>query len=124
MVSDEVLWKQGNDFYFLSSGRSPRALTLKRAQADGFGPSNPLPRQHGHAVTVPGAAAGLADTIKEFGSGTVGLAELLQPAIKLAEEGVPICQISAEMWRRGKGNDGDVTLTDGQRLLNVEMDSK
>ena len=53
------------------SGRAPQALTLERALNDGFGPSNPFPQNHGHAVTVPGAAAAWADTVERYGSGNV-----------------------------------------------------
>jgi gamma-glutamyltranspeptidase len=51
------------------SGRAPAALTLTRINNDGFDENNPIPRQHGHAVTVPGAAAAWVDTIEKFGSG-------------------------------------------------------
>lgn len=53
------------------SGRSPTALTLQRANDDGFSETNPFPQQHGHPVTVPGAAAAWADAVANFGGGTV-----------------------------------------------------
>jgi len=59
--------------FCFASGRSPSALTLQRANDDGFNESNPFPQQHGHAVTVPGAAAAWVDAITNFGSGTVRL---------------------------------------------------
>jgi gamma-glutamyltranspeptidase / glutathione hydrolase len=55
------------------SGRAPAALTLARANDDGFNENNPIPQQHGHAVTVPGAAAAWIDTVEKFGSGNVRL---------------------------------------------------
>jgi gamma-glutamyltranspeptidase/glutathione hydrolase len=44
---------------------------------------------HGHSsVAVPGSLAGIALALEQFG--TISLAEALEPAIVLAEEGVPI----------------------------------
>ena len=55
-------------------------------RADGItGPE--LPHTSPHTVTVPGACAGWADTVTKFGSGAKTLADLLQPAIRMAEQG-------------------------------------
>ncbi|KAL7493152.1 hypothetical protein ACHAWT_006750 [Skeletonema menzelii] len=51
-----------------------------------------------HAVTVPGAAQGWEDTINKFGSGKLSLLQLLEPAIKLAEEGFPVSTLTALRW--------------------------
>ena len=85
------------------SGAAPAALTLELARASGgprggavsesyqmLDPSSP------HAVTVPGAAAAWSDASRLFGRKP--LAEVLQPAIDLAEEGFPINAIAAELW--------------------------
>ena len=40
-----------------------------------------------NSVTVPGAAAAWVDTVQTFGSGKLSVAEVLEPAIRLAEEG-------------------------------------
>jgi gamma-glutamyltranspeptidase / glutathione hydrolase len=50
-------------------------------------------------VTVPGAAAGWADTVQTFG--TLPLATLLQPAIDLAEHGFPVHAVTAHSWAAG-----------------------
>ena len=89
------------------SGRSPAALTtshvLRTIPADQLASShNRIPDTHVHSVTVPGAAAGWCDTVEKFGSGKVTLAAVLAPAIELAEEGVPISAISAQMWADGE----------------------
>ena len=74
------------------SGRSPRALTLELAGgADGF------ERQGPHAVTVPGTIAGWADTLSRFGRMT--LADILAPAIELAEDGFPVTPVISRGWR-------------------------
>ena len=41
---------------------------------------------HPHCITVPGAPAGFCDVIERWG--TKSMAELLAPAMKLAEEGL------------------------------------
>lgn len=46
-----------------------------------------IPTTDINSVTVPGAAAAWYDSVKEFGSGTVTFAEVMEPAIRLAEEG-------------------------------------
>ena len=76
------------------SGRSPAALDLDVLAADGF--SEALPPHHVHAVTVPGAIAGWADTLDRFG--TMTLAEVLPGAIALAEDGSPIAPVIAQLW--------------------------
>ncbi|MCF8478415.1 MAG: gamma-glutamyltransferase, partial [Pseudolabrys sp.] len=51
---------------------------------------NPDPaksRDSGLSVGVPGTVAGLALAHQKYGSGTLSLAELLRPAIRLAEQG-------------------------------------
>lgn len=82
------------------SGRSPAALTRDRALAD-FGASAAfVPRDHGHAVTVPGTVAGWADALDAWGS--MSLADVLAPAIALAKEGFPVSPITADSWSRGQ----------------------
>jgi len=49
-----------------------------------------------NSVTVPGAAAGWAKTVKEFGSGNLTLEEVLAPAIRMAREGIPTHEINSK----------------------------
>jgi gamma-glutamyltranspeptidase/glutathione hydrolase len=79
------------------SGRAPASLTLDRLKKDGF--SAELPPFHAHTVTVPGACAGWFDLIEKHGS--LAMAEILAPAIRLAEEGFPVAPITARSWQRG-----------------------
>ena len=75
------------------SGRSPRDLTLEMAWGQaGFDPQGP------HAVTVPGTVAGWADTVERFGR--MPVAEVLAPAIALAEDGFPVTPIISRGWQR------------------------
>ena len=82
------------------SGRAPAALTLERLKQDGF--SEELPPFHAHTVTVPGACAGWFDLIERHGS--MSMAEILAPAIRLAREGFPVAPITSHSWQRGAQN--------------------
>ena len=82
------------------SGRAPAALTLDRLRKDGF--SVELPPFHAHTVTVPGACAGWFDLIERHGS--LPMAEILTPAIRLASEGFPVAPITSYSWQRGAQN--------------------
>jgi len=79
------------------SGRAPAALTLDRLKKDGF--SLELPPYHAHTVTVPGACAGWFDLSERHGS--LAMAEILAPAIRLARDGFPVAPITANSWKRG-----------------------
>ncbi len=82
------------------SGRAPSALTLDRLKKDGF--SSELPAFHAHTVTVPGACAGWFDLIAKHGS--LSMAEILAPAIRLARDGFPVAPLTAYSWQRGAQN--------------------
>jgi gamma-glutamyltranspeptidase/glutathione hydrolase len=77
------------------SGRAPAAATVERLLGEGLreiGPGSP------HAVTVPGALRAWQLLAERFGTRPLG--ELLRPAIRLAEEGVPVGPRVAFDWRR------------------------
>lgn len=57
--------------------------------ADG-NPDNEKSRYSGLAVGVPGTVAGLAMAHAQYGSGTLTFADLVAPAIALAEDGFPV----------------------------------
>ncbi|WWC64826.1 gamma-glutamyltransferase [Kwoniella dejecticola CBS 10117] len=79
------------------SGRSPKALTLEYLRSQGItGESIPLTNLN--SVTVPGAAAGWLKTVSEFGSGRLTMREILDPAIRLAREGVPEHELNSRAW--------------------------
>lgn len=74
------------------SGRSPAALTLDYLRSTGF-EGNEIPRTNLNSVTVPGAAAAWYDAVATWGSGDVSFAQVMAPAIRLAEQGVPTSDI-------------------------------
>ncbi len=82
------------------SGRAPAALTIdliyQQGLAAGSEISDPF---HAHNVTVPGACAGWCDLIARHG--TMPIAEILAPAIRLAEDGFPVAPFTSYFWQRG-----------------------
>uniref|UniRef100_A0A060T5W5 ARAD1B10934p n=1 Tax=Blastobotrys adeninivorans TaxID=409370 RepID=A0A060T5W5_BLAAD len=78
------------------SGKSPAASSLDRVREDVKGPR--IPQTSVHAVTVPGAVAAWVDTFNKWGNGKVTLEEALEPVAQMAENGVPISCVSANMW--------------------------
>ncbi|HRN49967.1 MAG TPA: gamma-glutamyltransferase family protein [Anaerolineales bacterium] len=81
------------------SGRAPAALSLDLLKQQGM---TELPLYHAHTVTVPGAAAGWSDLIARHGR--LPLAEVLAPAIELAEAGFPVAPLTSYFWGRGAAN--------------------
>jgi gamma-glutamyltranspeptidase/glutathione hydrolase len=83
------------------SGRAPRRLTidaLRGAGIDELTPTSP------HSVTVPGAVAAWERLLAAHGSRPLG--ELLQPAIRHAEEGFPVAPRVAWDWQRHRDRIG------------------
>ncbi len=82
------------------SGRASAKSSLEAVRKDlGLkdGEAGQMPMKSIHAVTVPGAAAGWVDTVERFGSGNLSLAQILAPAIELAEQGFPVSEISSHL---------------------------
>jgi gamma-glutamyltranspeptidase/glutathione hydrolase len=52
-------------------------------------------------VSVPGAAALWEDAVQRWGSGSSSLADLLAPAIELAEGGFPVGPVASFEWQKG-----------------------
>jgi gamma-glutamyltranspeptidase/glutathione hydrolase len=77
------------------SGWAPAAASLDRYVSRGM---RRIPSDSADAVTVPGAVASWARLIDDHG--TVKLADLLQPAIAVAEDGYPVTERVARDWAR------------------------
>ena len=68
------------------SGHSPQKLTIDYLRSRGIN-GQKIPQTDLNCVTVPGAAAAWVDTVESLGSGKLSIAKVLEPAIRLAEEG-------------------------------------
>jgi gamma-glutamyltranspeptidase/glutathione hydrolase len=98
------------------SGRAPAALNLARVKKE-LGTAHPssLPPFHAHTITVPGACAGWCDLAERHGS--LSMAEVLAPAICLAEAGFPVAPITAYFWQRGAEAQLRTALNGGEMTL-------
>lgn len=80
------------------SGRYPGAATLEQVRKDlniAPGKSGSIPMLSALASTTPGAAAGWVDTVEKFGSGKLSMAQILQPAVEMGEEGFPVSELTS-----------------------------
>ena len=76
-----------------ASGCTPAALTIDSLRAQGI---TVMPQTGVHSVTIPGAVAGWSMLTGRFG--TLPLADLLAPAIGVADTGFPVSEITAAEW--------------------------
>lgn len=72
-------------------------------------------------VNVPGAIAAWEDAIDAWGSGNVTFADVLEPAIELADQGYPISNISASMYVQSEALLRRVNAVHGDKFLNEQV---
>ena len=75
------------------SGFAPAGLTIPLARAAGGGA---MPQSGIHSVTIPGCVAAWAALGERFGR--LPLADVLAPAVSIAERGFPVSEICAAEW--------------------------
>ena len=90
-------------------------------------------RDSGLAVGVPGTVAGLAMAHRKYGSGKLSLADLIAPAIRLANQGFPVEDDTADSLPRARERlarwpstegiflNGGRPLHEGDRLLQFDL---
>ncbi|KAF8269311.1 gamma-glutamyltranspeptidase [Lactarius quietus] len=89
------------------SGRSPEKLNIEYLRS----------------LLMYRCRAAWVDTVEVFGSGNLSLAEILEPAIRLAEEGVPVSEIHSYSWQlsedliKNASPNGHEMLLDGKAPL-------
>ena len=90
-----ILWsaEEGKLVGLNASGRSGSLMTRDELVDRGH---SSVPLHGAEPITVPGALSGWAALLERFG--TISLAEALQPAIELAEDGFPVSPIIAQQW--------------------------
>ncbi len=85
-----------------ASGRAPAALNLDLIKKAGLFTDRQSPMSnpyHPYTITVPGACSGWCDLVGRFGR--LQMAEVLAPAIRLADDGYPVAPNTAYFWVRG-----------------------
>ena len=99
-----------------ATGRAGSRADAAKLRADG---RTRMPGRGPHAVTVPGALDGWDELVTRFG--TRKLADLLQPAIRHAEEGFPVSEIISVQWQGAEDHlrrhpaAAEAWLVDGER---------
>ena len=83
------------------SGRAPAAADFDTISGSLPGAGAKAPRNHPHAVTVPGAVDGYLRLLERFGSW--GIDRVIEPARRYAEEGFPVHARVLNDWRREEG---------------------
>ena len=79
-----------------ASGYAPTGATLAHLKSLGFDASTGMPEFGILTVTVPGAVDGWDKLLKR--GGTMTFAQVLQPAVDLAQEGYPVTERIARDW--------------------------
>ena len=113
-----ILWSvpEGRLVGINASGRSGSLMTRDNFRRQGL---ERVPAEGAESVTVPGALSGWAALLDRHG--TITLAEALEPAIRLAEEGFPVSRSVASEWNsfagavRADPEARRVLLVDGER---------
>ncbi len=90
-----ILWSEQEQRLVGMNSAGPAGTMMTREEIIRRGHDD-VPGSGPESVTVPGALAGWAALIDRYGKLT--LAEVLQPAIRLAEEGFPVSPIIASDW--------------------------
>jgi len=108
--------KPGQDMIGLNgSGRGPAGLSAAALRDQGH---TAMPRRHAVAVTVPGAVDAFCRLHSDHG--TLPLDQVLAPAIRYAETGVPVAPRVAADWAESTGNLSgrarELLLNDGAAL--------
>jgi gamma-glutamyltranspeptidase / glutathione hydrolase len=85
--------KSGKLYGLNASGWAPKGLSIDFLRSKGM---STMPYRGIHSVTVPGAVDGWAKLLERFG--TMPFERVLAPAIRYAEEGIPIAEIVGNLW--------------------------
>ena len=94
-----IVWdpKTGKLHGYNGSGRSPAGRSLEDLRRK-LGSRTDMPSHGSLTVTVPGTVDGWYALHQRFGK--LPMDQVLNPAIRYAEEGFPVSQLVAEYWKR------------------------
>jgi gamma-glutamyltranspeptidase/glutathione hydrolase len=125
----------GNDNVAIDYRETAPAAATRTMFLDAGGEPDPAKsRDSALSIGVPGTVAGLTLALAQYGSGNFSLAELIAPAIDLAEQGFPIEDDTADSlpqarerlarWPSTAGiflKDGGAPLAAGDRLIQPDL---
>jgi gamma-glutamyltranspeptidase/glutathione hydrolase len=94
------------------SGRSPFELSLQKLQKEGF---QELPPYHPYTITVPGACDAWFTLNERFGN--FQIADILSPAIDLANNGFPVSPLTSYFWQSASKRQLKTALNGDQLLI-------
>jgi gamma-glutamyltranspeptidase/glutathione hydrolase len=109
-----IVWdsKSGALSALNASGRSPMRLNRDVFREKGL---NEIPNFGPLTWSVPGCVAGWYDLHERHGR--LSMAQVLEPAIRIADQGFPVAPIIAGYWARGAANFKDWPDSQGTYLL-------
>ncbi|MDQ0338537.1 gamma-glutamyltranspeptidase/glutathione hydrolase [Caldalkalibacillus uzonensis] len=90
-----LVWTQGKLHGLNASGPAPQAISIDKLKQAGH---ESIPTHGWIPVTVPGAPAAWAALSERFGR--LPLTDVLEPAVRYAEEGYPLTPTLAYFWQR------------------------
>lgn len=90
-----LVWTGGRLHGLNASGPAPQLLTPEVVKGEGL---ESMPVYGWLPVTVPGVPAAWAALVERWGK--LSLEQVLQPAIRYAEEGYPLSPVLADYWHR------------------------
>ena len=91
-----LVWVKDELYGLNASGYSPKNIDLQTVKAKS--PDGLMPRYGWTPIMVPGAVKGWSRLLERFGK--LSLKEVLEPAIRYAEEGYPLSPVLSKMWER------------------------
>ncbi|MEX2583828.1 MAG: gamma-glutamyltransferase [Gemmatimonadota bacterium] len=126
-----ILWSAADAKLYGLNAAGPAGSSISREELLSRGHDS-MPGSGPESITVPGALAGWSALLDRFGS--MALAEVFEPAIRLADGGFPVSPIIASDWarqveklRRDPGSaatfllDGDRAPTAGEWFTNPDL---
>ncbi|MBB6695400.1 gamma-glutamyltransferase family protein [Cohnella xylanilytica] len=90
-----LVWTKGELHGLNASGPAPAAISIDKLKEQGF---SAMPKYGWHPVTVPGVPSAWAELSRRFGR--LPLRELLEPAIRYAEDGYAVSPTLSAFWHR------------------------
>jgi gamma-glutamyltranspeptidase/glutathione hydrolase len=99
-----LVWAEGTLHGLNGSGRAPAGLTADALRAAGHAS---MPSHGWWPVTVPGAPRAWRDLHRRFGR--LSFSAVLEPAVRMAEEGHPVAPVVAAAWARAHAMFSDWT---------------